>query len=1093
MANIQLKDLIPGKTYNIQVRSTNANGEISEWSNTYTFVAPPDTSQTLENIYQGQLGSGDGTDTSGVLKSSTFNGTLNTDFSVKTTAGKINESDAGTVGWAIDYLGNAIFNNAYIRGTLDAGGVLIGKNAYSTYPGIKIDTNNYWYLNGSSQGVFSLGGANGITYDGSGNVVIGSGVTILGIATASAFEIDQYNYWNSSNYGASNDFRVGSSSKYFSWVNSTGVLSVKGDITATSGSFTGTVNIASGGSLVAGTSQDGVTISNSGLIGYDNGVAVFTIPTASGTTPTIGNFKVVDTAILSDGANANLIIGDQSTDNITIRGQVGSGIVPAIFTTISGTATTSTSNSGFYIDRSGKFRLAGANGSITMDGSGNLTATGTIKATSGYIGGTTSGWAIDSNRFTNDSGTLGAGLIATSSPQIASNYVYNSSLVSRYNDGYGDAFGTYPGVGGYSSHIGSIRQIVNNTIFNGEEAISPFNSLAYGYKNMINIRIPSQSINPSTYPIISGKFKLGTQSNGSRFVLSARVKCHGSNPLVGKQVKIHITSSPFWTVISEPSITLSSTGWSTVSAEVQFNYPVSGYVYQESVLRVNLSFTGSTFTLASDSDIITCGWIMSEKGQSPNEYPEYFDETYPNTTSYVDYYGYNTGIHRYSQMLYSGSTYSNKDSASFQIGHGGTIYAQNGKFGSVSINENTLYANSKEGFLAFGSIPDPSAISFPEGYIDSFINGIQVNKDNYWAQNAGKDYVPRFAMQDEYLSNPNNTPKFIINSANQVVTGYDLDGWTDADTVNAFNAGAGVIKLSRIFDNDNYSQWSSISGITSQYKFPDGTVTGTVYMYQGESNSWFIGPAINSPAIYQNGTAVSLSDHTHTNFNNSLTASTFYTSNWFRSYNDTGWYNETHHGGMYMYDSSWVRTYNGKGLVGYGVYSNGNVTVVNGAVIANGTGAGTSYFQNIDLDSDIYGSADMYGYVAGGRALRIDSSPYRFGTASSSRRVKSYIESLIMNDQDIENYFNINPVTYFYTDRIKDVPEEELSGKVKDVGLIAEEMQELGFTSLINVDDDGIADYVHYDKLSVYNTMIIKMQQERINNLEARLAALEAK
>jgi hypothetical protein len=35
---------------------------------------------------------------------------------------------------------------------------------------------------------------------------------------------------------------------------------------------------------------------------------------------------------------------------------------------------------------------------------------------------------------------------------------------------------------------------------------------------------------------------------------------------------------------------------------------------------------------------------------------------------------------------------------------------------------------------------------------------------------------------------------------------------------------------------------------------------------------------------------------------------------WVRTYNNTGWYNGTHGGGMYMTDSTWVRTYNNKSL-----------------------------------------------------------------------------------------------------------------------------------------------------------------------------------
>jgi hypothetical protein len=194
---------------------------------------------------------------------------------------------------------------------------------------------------------------------------------------------------------------------------------VSGAITATSGSFTGTVNILTGGSLVAGTTTDGLTVSSLGLVGYDNGVPVFTLPTSSSETPTIANFKLIDTAIVSDGQNANIIVGTtgSSASNITIRGQVGTGIVPAIFTTIAGTATTDSAGNGFYIDRSGKFRLAGANGSVTMDGSGNLTVTGTINASLGNIGGFT----IGATSLTAGTGSTSVGLNTTGYPFYAGN------------------------------------------------------------------------------------------------------------------------------------------------------------------------------------------------------------------------------------------------------------------------------------------------------------------------------------------------------------------------------------------------------------------------------------------------------------------------------------------------------------------------------------------------------------------------------------------------------------------------------------------------------------------------------------------------
>ncbi|MBB5624271.1 hypothetical protein HDE69_005370, partial [Pedobacter cryoconitis] len=44
-------------------------------------------------------------------------------------------------------------------------------------------------------------------------------------------------------------------------------------------------------------------------------------------------------------------------------------------------------------------------------------------------------------------------------------------------------------------------------------------------------------------------------------------------------------------------------------------------------------------------------------------------------------------------------------------------------------------------------------------------------------------------------------------------------------------------------------------------------------------------------------------------------ANSFRADSWFRSAGNTGWYNETYQGGIYMEDYSWVRVYNGKGLL----------------------------------------------------------------------------------------------------------------------------------------------------------------------------------
>lgn len=46
----------------------------------------------------------------------------------------------------------------------------------------------------------------------------------------------------------------------------------------------------------------------------------------------------------------------------------------------------------------------------------------------------------------------------------------------------------------------------------------------------------------------------------------------------------------------------------------------------------------------------------------------------------------------------------------------------------------------------------------------------------------------------------------------------------------------------------------------------------------------------------------------------SMTADTFYTSNWFRARGDCGFHFEDHGGGWHMTDNEWIRAYNGKGI-----------------------------------------------------------------------------------------------------------------------------------------------------------------------------------
>lgn len=82
------------------------------------------------------------------------------------------------------------------------------------------------------------------------------------------------------------------------------------------------------------------------------------------------------------------------------------------------------------------------------------------------------------------------------------------------------------------------------------------------------------------------------------------------------------------------------------------------------------------------------------------------------------------------------------------------------------------------------------------------------------------------------------------------------------------------------------------------------------------------------------------------NTNAQPTVNTIYANNWFRSYNQTGWYNETYGGGVYMIDSEWVRIYGGKKL-----YIANRLLADSGVMCFRGTQSSGNTNYLTDLDS----------------------------------------------------------------------------------------------------------------------------------------------
>ena len=140
---------------------------------------------------------------------------------------------------------------------------------------------------------------------------------------------------------------------------------------------------------------------------------------------------------------------------------------------------------------------------------------------------------------------------------------------------------------------------------------------------------------------------------------------------------------------------------------------------------------------------------------------------------------------------------------------------------------------------------------------------------------------------------------------------------------------------------------------------------------------------------------VSASSNTGT----SPTFSTAYTSNWFRSTGQTGWYNESYGGGVYMVDTTYVRTYNSKAFYvsntgDHAIYTAGGFASArtSGSILAtyyNGTWyTGTIYNHgngNLSINppgGSLFLAYDRGNTYFGGGTYYINRSGYFNGTAS---------------------------------------------------------------------------------------------------------------
>jgi hypothetical protein len=125
-------------------------------------------------------------------------------------------------------------------------------------------------------------------------------------------------------------------------------------------------------------------------------------------------------------------------------------------------------------------------------------------------------------------------------------------------------------------------------------------------------------------------------------------------------------------------------------------------------------------------------------------------------------------------------------------------------------------------------------------------------------------------------------------------------------------------------------------------------------------------------------------------------------------------------------------------------------------------------------------AANTYNQTNTGRAMFVNSAGL-YGIGASSRRFK---ENIVDADIDTDAVLDIRVRKFNYKKSFDETMPE-------DIGVIAEELEDLGLVDFIYYDAEGIPDGVAYEKLALALIPVLKKQQAQIDSVVARLDELE--
>ena len=164
-------------------------------------------------------------------------------------------------------------------------------------------------------------------------------------------------------------------------------------------------------------------------------------------------------------------------------------------------------------------------------------------------------------------------------------------------------------------------------------------------------------------------------------------------------------------------------------------------------------------------------------------------------------------------------------------------------------------------------------------------------------------------------------------------------------------------------------------------------------------------------------------------------------------------------------------------------------------------GAGTSVLKLVGASTEATGALYSSGILSTGSYFSCPDTRTRsatgglavfvatngtYHTGSSSRRFK---QDILDYTVDYEAFLRMNPVTFRYKSEVEEVGDS--AGTT--VGFIAEELEDLGLTEYVVLDDEGKPFGINYTNMVVGLKGILAKQDEMIKSLTARIEALETR